>query len=260
MSDIIVSKLKKDLIVRYDGGHVSFPAGLEEEIDSYWEELIRDGKRYTRGEVFTVTGKTETADAIEVTVSRTDFAHNLFCRDVRSPEGYGIRIIHTAALVESSDGKVVFGRMSAHTANSLRYQLCGGGIDDHDIRDGVFDFDHNTKKELREELGIDADDARLVVSFEPAYFKEGGPREKMSVIYRVTLGETAAEYVKRYEAFAEGLRQAGEEPEFGEIVVFDRNGGELLTFLAREDLHFDEYMRPLFEFIAKEETKTNLPG
>lgn len=251
MSDIVVSRLEKDLVVRYNGGRVSLPSDLQREIDVYWEELIRGGKRYTRGEVFTVIGKTETADTIEVTVSRTDFAHNLFCRDVRSPEGYGIRIIHTAALVETADGKVIFGRMADHTANRGRYQLCGGGIDDHDIRDGFFDLDHNTKKELREELGIDADDARIVLSFDPAYFKEGGPREKMSVIYRVTLGETAAEYVKRYEAFAEGLRQAGEEPEFGEIVVFDRNGEELLTFLAREDLHFDEYMRPLFEYIAK---------
>ncbi|NTW14438.1 MAG: NUDIX hydrolase [Candidatus Moranbacteria bacterium] len=248
MSDITVSKLKKDLIVRYDGGHVLLPAGLQKEIDSYWEELIRGGKRYTRGEVFTVIGKTETDDSIEVTVSRTDFAHNLFCRDIRNPEGYGIRIIHTAALVETSDGKVVFGRMSAHTANPLRYQLCGGGIDDHDIRDGVFDLDHNTKKELREELGIDVDDTRLVLSFSPAYFKEGGPREKMSVIYRVTLSETAAEYRKRYETFAEGLRKAGEDPEFGEIVVFNRNSEELLSFLAREDLCFDEYMRPLFQF------------
>jgi 8-oxo-dGTP pyrophosphatase MutT (NUDIX family) len=197
---------------------------------------------------------TETADMIEVIVSRTDFAHNLFCRDVRSPEGYGIRIIHTAALVETSDGKVIFGKMGKHTANAGRYQLCGGGIDDHDIRDGVFDLDHNTKKELREELGIDADDAGLVSSFAPAYFKEGGPRENMSVIYQVTLGETAAEYAKRYDAFAEGLRKAGEDPEFGEIVAFDRNSDELLVFLAREDLCFDEYMRPMFKYIASDGT------
>jgi len=141
MGDITVSKLKKDLVVRYDGGHVLLPADMQKEVDEYWKELIRSGKRYTRGEVFTVIGKTEMVDSIAVTVSRTDFAHNLFCRDVRSPEGYGIRIIHTAALVETSDGKVVFGRMSVHTANPLRYQLCGGGIDDHDIRDGVFDLD-----------------------------------------------------------------------------------------------------------------------
>ncbi|NTW76090.1 MAG: hypothetical protein HGB34_04300, partial [Candidatus Moranbacteria bacterium] len=49
--------------------------------------------------------------------------------------------------------------------------------------------------------------------------------------------------------FAEGLRKSGKEPEFGEIVAFDRNSDELLSFLAREDLHFDEYMRPLFQFI-----------
>ncbi|NTW89832.1 MAG: NUDIX hydrolase [Candidatus Moranbacteria bacterium] len=254
MNDIIVSKLKKHLTVRYDGGHVLLPADLQKDVDDYWEELLRSGRSYTRGEVFTVTKMTETADMIEVIVSRTDFAHNLFCRDVRSPEGYGIRIIHTAALVETSDGKVIFGKMGKHTANAGRYQLCGGGIDDHDIRDGVFDLDHNTKKELREELGIDADDTQRVLSFAPVYFKEGGPREKMSVIYRVMLGETAAGYMKRYETFAEGLRKSGEEPEFGEIVAFDRNSEELLSFLAREDLHFDEYMRPLFEFIASEGT------
>ncbi|NTV55446.1 MAG: hypothetical protein HGA16_03020, partial [Candidatus Moranbacteria bacterium] len=240
MNDIIVSRLLKNIIVRYDGGYVLLPAGLKEEVDAYWEELLRNGRSYTRGEVFTVTGKIETAEAIEVTVSRTDFAHNLFCRDVRNPEGYGIRIIHTAALVETLDGKVIFGRMGGHTSHSGRYQLCGGGLDNDDLRGDIFDLNYNTIRELREELGIDADDARLVLSFTPAYFKEGGPREKMSVIYRVTLGETAAEYRERYETFAEGLRKSGKEPEFGEIVAFDRNSDELLSFLAREDLHFDE--------------------
>ncbi|MEI6650842.1 MAG: hypothetical protein WCL23_05445 [Candidatus Moraniibacteriota bacterium] len=254
MHEISITPITKKIVVRYDGGHVSLPADLLSGIEVYWEELLRSGRPYTRGETFTVTGRNDTDERIEISVTRTDFAHNLYCRRFPVPDGYAARVIHTAALVETSDGKVVFGRMSGHTSHSGRYQLCGGGLDNNDLHGDILDLDHNTKKELREEFGIDVDDTNRVGSFFPAYFKEGGQRGRMSVIYRVALKETAGEFLNRYDVFDDGLRKSGEEPEFDEIVVFNRNSKELLSFLARENLRFEEYMRPLFEYIASDQT------
>lgn len=253
MKNITVSPLIKKLIVRFSDKRVVLPEDIQARIDSYWNELVETKKNYRRGEVFTVTGKREMDEAIEVEVEKTDYAHYLFCQNVEDLGEFGVRIIHTAVLVDTNDGKTVIGRMGEQTARAGIHQLCGGGLDNGDLREGFFDLEHNIKKELAEELGIDADDNVRVKNFSTAYLKEGGPTDKISVIYRVELDESAEEFRANYSKFADDLREKGELPEFGELLIMDRNGKELADLIAREDVKMDEYMRPLFEYIISPE-------
>src|SRR3989344_7568639 len=190
MKDIVISRLTKKLIVRFSNKQVMLPPSLQDKIDAYWDSLLQSGKSYRRGEVFTVTKKEIMSDRIEVLVEKTDYAHYLYCQNVDTLGKYGVHIIHTATLVETADGKIVFGKMGDHTSRAGIYQLCGGGIDNEDLRDDIFDFDHNIRKELQEELGIDTGDQSRIESFDPTYLKEGGPTDKMTVVYRVILNET----------------------------------------------------------------------
>lgn len=249
MKNIIISPLTKKIVVRFINKQVDLPEEIQARIDSYWNKLVETKKNYRRGEVFTVTGKREMAEVIEVEVEKTDYAHYLFCQNVEDMAEFGVRIIHTAVLVDTNDEKTVFGRMGDQTSRAGIHQLCGGGLDNGDLRDGFFDLEHNIKKELAEEFGIDADDNIRVKNFSTAYLKEGGPTDKMSVIYRVELDESAEEFRANYSKFADDLRKKGELPEFGDILIMDRNGKELADFLAREDVRIDEYMQPLFEFM-----------
>lgn len=249
MKNITISPLVKKLIVRFSDKRVVLPEDVQARIDKYWNGLIESGKNYKRGEIFTVTEKSETDKAIKVEVEKTDYAHYLFCQNVEDLGDLGVRIIHPAILVETSDGKTVFGRMGEQTSRAGIHQLCGGGIDNDDLKDGFFDLEHCIKKELAEEFGIDADDKLRVKNFSTAYFKEGGPTGKMSVVYRVELDESAEEFREKYAKFVDGLREKGELPEFGELLIMDRNGKELADFIAREDVKMDEYMRPLFEYM-----------
>jgi 8-oxo-dGTP pyrophosphatase MutT (NUDIX family) len=251
MKPYAVSPLTKDLVVRFSGKKVALPAEVQEKIDAYWDGLIRAGKSYTRGEVFTVTRKEAFDYRLEVLVERTDYAHYLYCQNVGGLGDLGVRIVHTAALIETNDGKIVFGKMGGHTSRAGLYQLCGGGIDDGDLRGDVFDFGHSIAKELREELGIDVADRGRVTGFGPAYFKEGGPTDKMTAVYRVVLNETGTQFLKRYGAFAKDLLERGETPEFGEIVVLGKDNQTLLGFLDRKDATFDECIRPLFEYLTE---------
>ncbi|HWQ60611.1 MAG TPA: NUDIX hydrolase [Candidatus Fimivivens sp.] len=251
MTEMTITSITKEPVVRFDGDSVSLPAEVEARVDAYWDGLISSGRPYTRGEVFTVTDSRTEDDTTKLTVERTDYAHYLYSRSVGLPDEFQVRIIHTAVLVETADGMVVIGRMGTHTAKPGTYQLCGGGIDDDDLRGDVFDLGHNTRKELREELGIDADDSDLVRPFAPAFFKEGGKTGAISVVYRVTIADTGEAFRKRYDTFADSLRAAGEKPEFDEIVLFDRGGSELRAFLSREEIVFDEYMVPFFGYLTE---------
>jgi 8-oxo-dGTP pyrophosphatase MutT (NUDIX family) len=252
MKDFLISPLTKKLIVRFSNKTVDLPLDVQKKIDTYWDELLQSGKTYKRGEIFTVTKKGSFDDRLEILVEKTDYAHYLYCQNIDTLEEYGVHIIHTAALVETSDNKTLFGKMGEHTSRAGIYQLCGGGIDNDDLKDGVFDFEHNITKELQEELGIDVNDKQRVGTFELAYLKEGGPTDKMTVVYRVILNETSEQCMAQYDAFVRQLQANGETEEFGEIVALDRNKISFDNFFNQEGIKLDEYMKPLFDYLAQE--------
>lgn len=242
----------QEVTVRFSNKEVQLPEEIQTKIDSYWKELLDSGKSYKRGEVFTVTHKEVTETAVNILVEKTDYAHYLYCQNKESLEENGVHIIHTAVLVESSDDHFLFGEMGHQTSRHGIIQLCGGGIDNDDLKGEYFDFKHNITKELQEELDIDVTDTSRVTYFDEAYLKEGGPTDKMTVIFRVVLKDTKEKFLERYDAFMERLKAEGEDPEFGKIIALKKDKQEITNFFSQENLILDEYMKPLFEKIALE--------
>lgn len=252
MKPFKVSPVDREIIVKFSDREVRIPQEIQAKIDGHWDGLIASGKTYRRGEVFTVTNKEVADTAIRILVEKTDYAHYLYCQNIESLGENGVHIIHTAALVETSDHYTIFGEMGAQTSRAGIHQLCGGGIDNDDLRGGYFDLKHNIAKELKEELDIDVEDASRVVYFDEAYLKEGGPTDKMTVVYRVLLNEMKDTFLLRYNAFAESLPKDGQNPEFGKLIALKKEKNELKSFFSQDAVKFDEYMRPLFEYIGEE--------
>lgn len=242
----------KEVTVRFSNKEVELPEDIQFKIDAYWDELIASGKSYKRGEVFTVTHKEVISDAVNILVEKTDYAHYLYCQNVDALDENGVHIIHTAVLVEASDNYYLFGEMGPQTSRYGIIQLCGGGIDNDDLKGEYFDFKHNVTKELREELDIDISDTSRVASFDAAYLKEGGPTDKITVVFKVVLNETKDEFLEKYDAFVEHLKERGEDSEFGKIIALKKDEQEIKSFFSREDIKLDEYMKPLFERVASE--------
>ena len=138
-----------------------------------------------------------------------------------------------------------------HTARAGVLQLCGGGIERDDLRGDIFDLDHNIAQELQEELAIDVADPAQVARCERAYFKEGGTTEKMTVIYRVELNETAGKFQVRYKTFVKKLSERGEAPEFARLIVLAQNENDIMQFFKTNGARCDEYMEPLFNIVLK---------
>ncbi|MEN8252022.1 MAG: hypothetical protein ABFQ53_00360 [Patescibacteria group bacterium] len=250
MNDIKVSKLEKEPVVRFSNENVVLPAPEQSKIDEYWQSLIDSGKQYTRGEVFTVTRVEEQNSVLNVLVEKTDYAHYLYCQNVDAElNGYGIKVIFTACLVETSDNKTIFGQMGEHTARAGIYQLAGGGIDNSDLKDGVFDLQTNISKELKEELNIDVVGGKRVSDFSVAYLKQGGETHKTAVVYKVNLNETSQDFLHKYNEFAKELKNKEEDPEFGNIVVLEQSANEINLFFDKNKEQCDEYMEPLLKHV-----------
>jgi 8-oxo-dGTP pyrophosphatase MutT (NUDIX family) len=207
------------------------------------------GKSYTRGDIFTITQVDEDIEKLSLLVEKTDYAHYLYCQNVDADlNGYGIRIIFTACLIETADNKILFGKMGEHTARSGIYQLAGGGIDKTDLVGDHFDLKGNITKEVFEEVGIDIRDADRVKDFSAAYLKQGGTTHKIAVIYRLRLLETAEDFLKQYDLFCTRIKENNELPEFSEIIVLNNTKKDIETFFVQHENECDEYMEPLFRY------------
>lgn len=252
MAKIEVHSIKKPVIIHVSGDRVVLPSPLYKKIDQHWQKLVKANPRLHNGEVFTVVGVNETEQKIDIELAETNYAHYLYSHQVGGLGELMVRIIHSATLVITRDNKIIFGAMGMHTSRPGAIQCCGGGIDHNDITDGAVNIEGNTVKEIEEELGLNAYDKDLVEEFSPVYFKTGGPRGKMTLIYALRLKLSGLQFMKHYEHFAESLKGKHQEPEFGEIFCIAPEKNTVEAFIKESEDKLNEYMPALLRIAATE--------
>lgn len=85
------------------------------------------------------------------------FATFLHWRKSRAP---GCVHLFAMPLILTKDGALLAIRMAASTANPGRVYCAAGSMDGADIFDGVCDLEHNMRREVLEETGLDLRDAQ----------------------------------------------------------------------------------------------------
>ena len=254
MQESQIQSLDKPVKVRVSGRKVVLPSALRTKINAFWRAQLKENPSLFNGEAFTATTVDDTGSATEVTLDETDYAHYLYSEKLGGLGAYTVRIIHSATLVETADGKIIFGSMGPQTSRPGVLQCSGGGIDYSDIgAAGMVDLDGNAARELLEELGLAAYDASRVAEFRPAYFKSGGPTSKMTVIYTAKLRETSEEFLQKYRSFVEQLRQNHEEPEFATLFCINTDPKAIKDFMRQHHEFLDEYMSVLLPAVTSRE-------
>ena len=85
------------------------------------------------------------------------YATFMYWRRHRPAENAGHAFAH--AMLVSNDGALVAIRMGTHTVNAGRVYFAAGSFELEDFRDGRVDVASNMRREVKEEIGIDLDDA-----------------------------------------------------------------------------------------------------
>lgn len=247
---IQIRAFDKPLDIRLVNYKIVLPSELQTRVTAHWQVLLQQNPALQNGEVFTVVSVEENSEKISIRLAETDYAHYLYSRQFNDLGEYTVRIIHPAALVLAGN-KIIFGSMASHTSLAGTIQCCGGGIDRNAVgSDGVVAIDRTIIAELKEELGIEKDDAR-VASILPTYLKFGGPTGKMTLVYIVKLKPTSKQFLKDYTAFAEALQKRGEEPEFDQIFCIDNDEPTIEAFIQEHTGRLNEYMPVLLRTASK---------
>jgi len=193
------------------GNQFQIEPSLQEKINTHWSEQLASGKSLHRGDVLTVARVTQQGNDLLLTIERTDYAHYLYSQKYELPVAHACHSIHTSVLVISNDGFAVLGIMSDKTSVPNMIQFPGGGLDMTDIKDHIVDFECNARRELLEEIGIDANNDNFVDRFEQFCIKTGGGRGTVGVIFVAycSLGR---------DAILRLFDQRGDKEEFSQLV------------------------------------------
>ncbi|MDP9836764.1 8-oxo-dGTP pyrophosphatase MutT (NUDIX family) [Neorhizobium huautlense] len=152
----------------------------------------------------------------------------LWWRKQPTPEG-ALHLFGFAVLV-SSDNAIVAIRMSAHTANPGMVYCAAGSLDLNDIVDGRLDLSGNMRREVREETGLDLDEADADPHF---YASHADNRVVVFRFHRFSM--TAAEMVARIEIH---MPHDAEQEIDGAVVIRSAD---------REAHHYNPMMFPILD-------------
>ncbi len=253
MTSIALQPIPEDLTVIFTGSKVTLPSTIQARIDTDWQERTAKNPKLQNGEVFSAVKVKHDTSSMHIELAVTNYAHYLYSQQYQNLGEYTVRIIHPAALVITSDNKLIFGAMSQYTSRPGLIQCCGGGIDFSDVVDGKVQMESCIARELKEELNINPYDPDFVLRYQPAYLKTGGPTEKMTVVYLLRLKMSSVELLQHFESYVEALKKRGEDSEFDMLFCVERDSARVDEFISEHNEMLNEYMPELLREICEVE-------
>lgn len=244
MKEINIYKFDNNLKVYYIKRRVSLPQDYRDNMERYWRSLLKSGKKFFRGDVFSITNISYHEQSMHLYVELTDYAHFLYTLNKGAFDKNDCRVIHTSALIETCDGKFVIGEMNRNTFSPKKLQFVGGGIDKDDINGDLLDLEHNIRKEIFEELGLDTYDKDIIKDFRPYFLKDGGKSNFLSAIFKLDLALNEVELLDRFEKFNQGLINQGESPELSSLVLIRAEQKSVENFINNDLREKDENLIP----------------
>ncbi len=234
MEETIISEFNDKLKVYYTNEKKSLPKEYSEQVKRHWEDILSGGKKFFNGDVFTINNIVISESSLNIFVRLTDYAHFLYTIHKNKYEENDCRVIHTSVLIQTSDNKFAIGEMNEGTAFPFKLQFIGGGIDKGDIKGDIIDLEHNIKKEILEELGIEVENKSIVKSLKPCYLKSGGESNFLSAIFKMELLVEEYELKKLLKRHNEDLASKMEMQEIRELNFLDAKKEAIVKFVSED--------------------------
>lgn len=207
MPDRVVTVASLDL--RMSPRRWDFADAERARIDAHWRAVVARQPALWNGRILMCSDAWVDRDCLRVRFFETDYASFVAWRDWGWPDRT-VGNCFGSAVIRSSDGALVYGRMAPQTLNPGLVYPPGGSLEPGDVGgDGRVDILASIARELREETGLDAARAEPGDLF--AVF-DGG---RLSVAQVLNFGQTADDLAARIEHH----RASETEPELAGAVV-----------------------------------------
>lgn len=151
--------------VRLVPGDWPFAVERRADINAHWATVIAKNPHLWNGQIFIARNLRLADNALAAEMYQTDFTAFIAWRDWGFPDATAFNIFGSS-VVASRQGAVILGRMGPRTARPGFFVLPGGSLDHADLKlDGTFDIIGSTIRELKEETGLQASQAKPAGQF-----------------------------------------------------------------------------------------------
>jgi 8-oxo-dGTP pyrophosphatase MutT (NUDIX family) len=239
MRETIISEFNNNIKVYFTNQKISLPKAYSENVNRHWESLLISDKKFFNGDVYTINNIEANEYGVNIFVGLTDYAHFLYTINKNNYEDNDCRIIHTSVLIVTSDNKFAIGEMNECTASPFKLQFIGGGIDRGDIKGEILDLEHNIRKEILEELGIEVDNKNIVKSLKPCYLKSGAQSDFLSAIFKLQLLIDENELKMLLNKHNEDLAIKVEMQEIRSLIFLDAKKQAIEEFISNDKREMD---------------------
>lgn len=227
LSEDLIVVLDKDynVNIEYNNIDVNLPDSLREKIKDNWDEY---GDKFTNGNIFFINDydvdKAQKKVTLDVCNSKYD--HYLYTRYKKDYDEYSCVNLWSGAVLETSDKKLILGRMSNETVCEGELHVSGGSTDRSDLINNKIDYYKTMTRELYEEMGIDINDKTVVKDYYLKYLKVPSIIEvelSFGVLFKIELNISFEEFKERFEKYKEYLKSNDLEVEFTDVYGIDKN-------------------------------------
>ncbi|MED3571292.1 NUDIX hydrolase [Cytobacillus praedii] len=250
MQPLIIEKAPPSILVKLSKNPIKLPKDIRNSHNSFWNEQISKNPALRNGEAFTITDIRQTPEKLDITVAKTDYKHYLYTMHHPTCD-HPCKVIYSCTSVITKDNHIAFGRMNQMTSTPGRLQFTGGGLEESDLRDSIFDIEENICRELKEEMGLDIHSPRTR-SFLPKFIKHKGSHDFWAVMYELSLDITAEELHEHFLNYNQSLIENGQQPEFDEFLLVPLEKEAVEAFLQNERAPMVDYLaEALLKYVEK---------
>ena len=229
-SRIVNLDTKKKLVFKKLAQKISYPDDYAQKVSSYWDYLLAHGRAYWDGLMFSVCGVRESADELRFEFAQTNYRHFTYSKDHDFRNAHHTCTTASIALLETSDGYAVLGKMNAASVFSGQVKCLGGTLDAADFDGDTVNFERMFSREIFEELGIDISDNAVCASNEPRWLLI---REQMAFVGLCNVIKLKLTKADLLDIFKQKRRDSEDEKEV-ERLVFIKSMLELDAFAQNE--------------------------
>lgn len=248
----MIKKLDKSIEIIFSKDTIKLPKQLQENIDKFWENTIKDNPNFYDGDDILVEEMQEKEDKIILSAKMTKFSHYLYDERIGIEESdFWCSGLWGGILLITNDNYFVLGEKAENTSTPLCLEDSGGSADELDAEGEKINIVKTIERELKEEMNLELNNPSQILEYKIKYLEvPEGKRHAYGILAVGKLNMTKIEMQEHYQKYLYKLKASKEEIEFKSVKFIEI--GKARQILENMDNPKRGYVLPLLELEEKE--------
>lgn len=242
--------------IYYKDQLISLPDEIKIEIERCWNEAILSGKKYTNGDLFTISSIANEGNLLNLYLYLTTYDHYIYSVKKNFTGNYICRSLAANILFLTSDNYYVLAVMSGKTSLPNKIKFIGGAFSKDDIKSGKIDAFTCIDREVQEEIGLSISNKNIITNVCPKYIVTRKNFSFINILFMSELNISRNELTALFKEYKEN--SALDDFELSDIYFLHNDNNDIKNFIVCNKQNIMSYMEDLFLILMGEVKAGNI--